>query len=99
MISGGAPPPSAGRGFPDDAALATEARELLEKIASDSRFAGSESEARARKLCVTLLESSGCGVSEEPFTFSEFPARWGVPIVALILAASALGTIHVNYNH
>jgi hypothetical protein len=76
-----------------------EARELLEKVASDSRFAGSESEARARKLLASLLEANGFAVSEELFTFSEFPARWGVPIVALILAAFALGTIHVNYNH
>lgn len=100
MISGGAPPPFAGGEFlPDDAELATQARELLEKIASDSRFAGSESEARARKLCATLLAENGLEVSEEPFTFSEFPARLGVPIVALILAVFALGTMPVYHHH
>src|SRR6266545_6294978 len=99
MTSGGAPPTSAGAVNPDDAELARESRELLVKIASHSRFAGSEREARARKLCAGMLEQDGLSVAEQPFTFSEFPARWGLTLVAVILAAVALRTIHVYFHH
>ena len=75
------------------------ARELLEKIASQSRFTGSDREARARKLCAALLEESGLSVTEHPFTFSEFPGRYGVPMVALILGSVALLASHVYFRH
>ncbi|HYN82039.1 MAG TPA: M28 family peptidase [Gemmatimonadaceae bacterium] len=79
--------------------LASDARELLEKIASAPRFAGSDSEALARDLCASLLKSHGFSVREDPFTFSEFPARYGPTVVGLLLIAVLLLTSHVHSDH
>lgn len=83
----------------NDRDLASDTRELLEKFASAPRFAGSDSEARARELCASLLKSHGFSVREDPFTFSEFPARYGPTVVALLLIAVLLLTSHMHSDH
>ena len=75
------------------------ARELLEKIASAPRFAGSESEASTRRLCAELLTADGFSIREEPFTFSEFPGRYGPTVVGILLIATVLLTSHVFTDH
>ncbi|HUQ17969.1 MAG TPA: hypothetical protein VM099_00025, partial [Gemmatimonadaceae bacterium] len=63
------------------------------------RFAGSESESRARAICSAHLEQSGLVATEEPFEFSEFPARYGAPVVGLLLAIVVLLTVYVYWSH
>ncbi len=87
------------RGFPDDPELAGRARELLEKIASQPRFAGSEGEKRARQLCSTLLEAQGMTVSEREFAFSAFPGRYGAPLIGFLWLVTALLTRHLYLRH
>jgi Peptidase family M28 len=80
--------------FPDVSEEARAACALLESIASTSRFAGSDSEARARSRCSDWLTENGFTVSDQSFAFSEFPGRYGVPLVALIAAVVLLLTWH-----
>jgi len=87
------------RGFPDDPELAGRARELLQQIASQSRFTGSESEKKARQLCATLLEAQGMTVREREFVFSEFPGRYGAPLIGLLWLVTALLARHVYLRH
>jgi hypothetical protein len=96
MIAGGAvgPPPPAD-GLPNDDTLALQARELLGVIASQSRFSGSEREAQAREVCASLLAEQGMAVTEVPFTFSEFPGRYGAPLVAFLWLVTALLTGYI----
>ena len=63
---------------------------MLEDFASRPRFAGSETEAEARTLCRAWLETRKFSVSEQWFTFSEFPGRYGPPFVSLLLISVAL---------
>jgi hypothetical protein len=79
--------------------LARDARELLEKIASAPRFAGSESEGRTRQLCAGILEGEGFSVKEDPFAFSEFPGRYGPTIIGLLLIVTAFLTAHMHAGH
>ncbi|MDP9177307.1 MAG: M28 family metallopeptidase [Gemmatimonadota bacterium] len=83
----------------NDRDLASDARELLEKIASAPRFAGSDSEANVRQLCASLLKSHGFSVREDPFTFSEFPARYGPTVLGLLLIAAVLLASHMYTDH
>src|SRR5665811_386807 len=85
--------------FPDVSEEAREACALLESIASNARFAGSDSEARARSLCSDWLTENGFTVSEQSFAFSELPGRYGVPLVALIAAVVLLFTWHAYVRH
>jgi hypothetical protein len=68
----------------------------LEQLASTPRFAGSEFESRARKLCSAHLEGSGLATIERPFSFSEFPGKYGVPLVGFLLAIASL---HARYAY
>lgn len=79
--------------------LAASASELLEKIASEPRFAGSASETRARKICATLLESHGFSTTENEFNFSEFPGRYGLPLVAAVWLINGLLTSYFYMRH
>lgn len=79
----------------NDRDLERDARELLEKVASSPRFAGSDSEARVRELCATLLKVQGFSVREDPFTFSEFPGRYGPSVIGLLLIAAVLLSSHM----
>jgi hypothetical protein len=76
-----------------------EVSELLRRIGSEPRFAGSQSEARARAVCAEHLAESGFTVVEEPFEFSEFPGRFGVPVAGLILIDVIALTVHVYWRH
>jgi len=79
--------------------LARDARELLEKIASAPRFAGSDSEARTRQLCAGILEGEGFSVREDPFAFSEFPGRLGPTVIGLLLIVTVLLTSHMHSSY
>jgi hypothetical protein len=83
----------------DDAELARQARELLDTIAAEPRFAGSSSEGKARAFCATLLADYGFSVTDSRIEFSEFSGKYAVPILALVLAAASLRTNHVYYHH
>jgi hypothetical protein len=91
--------PSGSRGLPDDPELAGRARDLLKEIASQPRFAGSESEKRARQLCGALLEAQGMTVSEREFAFSAFPGRYGAPLIGFLWLVTALLTRHAYLRH
>ncbi len=99
MTSGAEEPPFETGAVPHDAELAREASELLEKIASAERFAGTENEALARATCATFMASHGFSVTERPFVFSEFPGRYGAPLSGLLLMAVELQTIQVYRHH
>lgn len=75
-----------------------EVSELLRRIGSEPRFAGSDSEARARAICAEYLTESGFTVVEEPFEFSEFPGRFGVPLAGLILINVIALSVHVYWR-
>lgn len=65
-------------------ALAREARRLIHRIAETPRAAGTEGEARARKFCAEYLTRAGFAVTEEEFSYSVLPGRWGVPLFGLL---------------
>ena len=67
-----------------DAELVTRAKALLDRLAETPRFAGSADEARARAVCRTELETAGFTCIDQPFEFSEWPARWGPPLATLL---------------
>ncbi|MEO5902783.1 MAG: M28 family peptidase [Gemmatimonadaceae bacterium] len=67
-------------------ARATKARQIVSRLASTSRFAGSDAETGARGYCRSLLEERGFSAEEQQFEYSQMPGRWG-PSVAAILAA------------
>lgn len=56
------------------------------RLASTSRFAGSDNEANARAFCRSLLQERGFSVQEQKFDYSQLPGRWGPPITALLAA-------------
>jgi len=59
------------------------------RLASSSRFAGSDAESEARTYCRSLLEERGFQVQEQTFDFSQAPGRWG-PSLAAFLAATVV---------
>lgn len=69
----------------DRDALARDAKKLIDLIAATPRAAGSEAEARARRLCIDRLRQNGFTVCEEPFSYSAFPGRYGVPLAGVLL--------------
>ena len=60
------------------------AKALLDRVAEKPRFAGGDDEARAREVCRAELEKAGFTCRDRPFDFSEWPARWGPSIAALV---------------
>jgi hypothetical protein len=79
--------------------IPADASELLKRIGSQPRFAGSESEAQARAICAAHLSDSDLTVSEEPFEFSEFPGKLGVPLIGLFLIVVILSTVYAYWSH
>jgi Peptidase family M28 len=67
-----------------DVELVHRAKALLDRIAEKPRFAGGADEALARDICRAELERAGFTCRERPFDFSEWPARWGPPLAALV---------------
>lgn len=70
----------------DRDANARNAKELIDLIAATPRAAGSEGEARARRLCADRLRANGFTVTEEPFIYSALPGRYAVPLGGALLA-------------
>jgi len=78
-----------------DAMLVQRAKNLLERLAQQPRFAGSAGESRARAICREELSRAGFSCRDLSFEFSEWPARWGPPIadtlqLGMVLAMIAL---------
>ena len=73
-----------------DEELASEAKRLIGALAVTPRFAGSAEEKRARDLCAAELRALGLAVVEKPFQFSEWPGRWGIPLISGWMLASFL---------
>jgi hypothetical protein len=63
---------------------------MLDQLSEGPRFAGSSEEAKARIRCREELERLGFSCKELPFTYSQWPGRWGPPIAAGIQAATIL---------
>lgn len=59
----------------------------MRALAENPRYAGTPAESAARAFCAGLLREKGYSVAEEGFTFSDFPARWGPALSALLFAA------------
>jgi hypothetical protein len=67
--------------------LAQDDMALLRDIAAAPRPTGSEAIARARERCVRELRDLGYNINEHHFTFSEFPGRFGTPLIGGAAAA------------
>ncbi len=65
-----------------DDELVREAKRLIDALAESPRFAGSEEEAAARALCTDELKKAGFAPTETWFEFSEWPGRFGIPLIA-----------------
>jgi len=65
-----------------EAHLISEAKRLIDRIARAPRFAGSAGEAEARGLCAAELRGAGFQITEKELEFSEWPGRWGVPLIS-----------------
>lgn len=65
-----------------DEELLREAKRLIDAVAAKPRFAGSAEEAEARRFCVAELRRAGIVGAEKEFEFSEWPGRWGIPLIA-----------------
>lgn len=63
------------------------------------RFTGGEQEAEARAICAEHLEESGLRIEHQKFDFSEFPGRFAVPVIGLILGTVIVLTVRVFWNH
>ncbi len=77
------------------AQLVDRAKALIDELSVTPRFAGSEEETRARTLCRRELERAGFDCQELPFTYSQWLARWAVPMIsfALGLLVVAMGRL------
>jgi hypothetical protein len=79
--------------------LSTRAREIVAKLASTPRFAGSADENAARSFCQKLLLDAGFSVSLQRFEFSEAPGRWGPSLTALLAAGIVWLAAHFATRH
>ena len=70
------------------------AKELLDRLAATPRFAGSTEEARARAICRAELEAGGFECSDKAFEFSDWPGRWGPPLVSAVQVGVMLVMTH-----
>ena len=73
-----------------DAELVRRAKELLDQLCEQPRFAGSAEEARTRALCKRELQNAGFECAERPFEYSEWPARCGAPLSSALQAATII---------
>ncbi len=71
----------------------------MARLASTSRFAGSDAETDARGYCRSLLEERGFSVEEQQFEYSQVPGRWGPSLVALLAAAAVWLGVHFATRH
>jgi peptidase M28-like protein len=70
--------------------LARRAKSLLDRLCEKPRFAGSAGEAAAREVCRRHLEAAGFTCREIPFEYSQWPAKWGPPLSAVLRAATII---------
>lgn len=75
----------------DDSALVAEAKSLVDAIAAAPRFAGSAEERKARELCAQMLKGAGFTTREVPFDYSQWPGRFGIPLIAGVLLFVIVG--------
>src|SRR5438552_15361483 len=75
-----------------DEELVREAKRLIDAIAAKPRFAGSAEEAEARRFCAAELRKAGIVAAEKEFEFSEWPGRWGIPLITGWILSSVLLT-------
>ena len=73
--------------------LVQRAKNLLERLAQQPRFAGSAGESRARAICREELSRAGFSCRDLSFEFSEWPARWGPPIADILQLGMVLAMI------
>ena len=71
-----------------DEELTRQAKSLVASIAAKPRFAGSAEERDARGFCAEELRRAGLVATEKNFEFSEWPGRFGIPLIAGGLFAS-----------
>lgn len=71
----------------DQPQLVERAKSLIDDLAKLPRFAGSAEETAARNRCRRELEKAGFTCEEVPFTYSQWLARWAVPLVSFALGA------------
>jgi hypothetical protein len=50
-------------------------------------------------MCAVYLQKSGLSIEFEKFDFSEFPGRFAVPVIGLLLATVVVLTVHVFWSH
>jgi hypothetical protein len=74
-----------------NAEVAGRAKTLIDELSATTRFAGSDEETRARTRCRRELEAVGFSCQEMPFRYSQWLARWAVPLVSLGLGLLAFG--------
>ena len=67
------------------AQLVERAKSLIDELSVTPRFAGSDEETRARTRCRRELEQAGFTCQELPFTYSQWLARWAVPLISFAL--------------
>ena len=82
------------------AQLVDRAKALIDELSATPRFAGSEEETRARTLCRRELERAGFNCQELPFTYSQWLARWAVPLISFSLGVFlfAMGVLAMSGN-
>jgi acetylornithine deacetylase/succinyl-diaminopimelate desuccinylase-like protein len=78
------------------AQLVERAKSLIDDLAKTPRFAGSAEETTARARCRRELEQAGFSCREMSFEYSQWLARWGVPLAsfgigALVYSMSLVG--------
>ena len=73
------------------AQLVERAKALIDELSATPRFAGSDEETRARSRCRRELEQAGFTCEEQPFTYSQWLARWAVPLISFALGGLVLG--------
>ncbi|HUR00497.1 MAG TPA: M28 family peptidase [Gemmatimonadaceae bacterium] len=81
-----------------DPALEQRAKSLLDSIARSPRFAGSAEEVEARQICRRELEEAGFSCRDIPFEYSQWPGRWGPPLLAGVQAATILGISRIEFQ-
>ena len=50
-------------------------------------------------ICAAHLETSGLTIEHEKFEFSEFPGRYGIPVIGFVFATIVVLTFDAYWNH
>lgn len=71
----------------------------LREIALSPRGVGSPGERRAREYATRVLHTAGFDVEEVPFEYSQFPGKFGTPIVGAVLGVSVCVASSLALTH